>query len=343
MTVDNSVLIFGCSGLVGKTLLHILEKRLYPIGSLTLVASKKSVGKHMFFRNKKHTIISATQSLALPNLDLVFFCSSATLSEEYTPKYIEYYPKVYVIDNSSCWRMNPLVPIIIPPINKNLLIVSPQSQQDRYETRIFANSNCTTSGLVLFLNTITEYVSEVHIVSIQSCSGSGYKGNNQLEDERSGIQEVRKYYECDIDQNLIPKIGDYAHNPVQKRKTLCDTGEELKLVLETNKILETDYFITATCIRCPIYRGHSLAITVKTNTELDKKWVEERLRAQKGLVYSNEEFFTPKYAFEKYDVYVSRLRCSGNTISAFITFDNLYRGASWNSVDIAEHLWNLGL
>ena len=287
--------------------------------------------------NKKYTIVSATQSFALPKLDLVFFCSSATLSEEYSPKYLEFYPNVYVIDNSSCWRMNPKVPIIIPPINKNLLTVSPQSQ-DRYETRIFANSNCTTSGLVLFLNPISEYVSEVHIVSIQSCSGSGYKGNNQLEDERNGIQEIRKYYECPIDQNLIPKIGDYTHNQVQKRQTLCDTGEEMKLVLETNKILETEYFITATCIRCPIYRGHSLAITVKTTTELDKEWVEDRLRKQKGLVYSNEEFFTPKHAFEKYDVYVSRLRCSGNTISAFITFDNLYRGASWNSVDIAEHL-----
>jgi len=323
-----SVLVFGYSGLVGRTVLEILQNREFPVSSIYLVASNKSVGKKINFNKNEITIISVEDSLKLSSLNYVFFCSSSSLSKKYTNKYLETYPNVYFIDNSSYWRMNPKVPIIIPPINSSLL---------QSNNRIFANSNCTTSGLVLFLNPIKDCIKEIDIVSMQSCSGSGYKGNYHLEDERNLVKNKRIYYECSIDQNLIPKIGEYTHNNINNRDNV-DTDEEMKLLQETNKILGTNIDITATCIRCPIYRCHSLAVTIRTKTEVELSWIEKQLEKQDGLIYSNTQYFTPKDTISSYDVYVSRLRCSGKKISAFITFDNLYRGASWNSVDIAENL-----
>lgn len=320
-----NALIFGCTGLVGKVLIDLIQSRKFPVTHITLVASSKSKGKILKIYNKEYKIIDAEESLTITNLDIVFFCSSSSLAKIYCPKYLENNTNCFIVDNSSHYRLDPNVDIIIPPVNHNLL---------HFGKRIISNSNCTTSGLIMAIFKLKVFdIKKLHIVSLQSVSGSGYNGLNQLLNERQDGTCSNPTYNAQIYNNVIPVIGKLNDNNV--------TTEEAKLVYETKKILQNnDIQITSMCTRIPIEFCHSLIVQITFDQNLTLQDIKNKMKEQNDLIIS-DTMITPLQIKQKNEVYVCRLKKEHeleNTYSMFITFNNLFRGASLNSIQIAEKL-----
>jgi len=321
-----NILIFGCTGLVGKVLIDLIKERNFNITNVTLVASPKSKGKKIKINNIEYEVISADDSLRLVDLDIIFFCSSATLAKKYCPLYLKNNVNCFIIDNSSYYRLNDSVDIVIPPVNKNLL---------KLGKRIISNSNCTTSGLIMAIYKLNDFnIKKMIITSFQSVSGSGYSGLNQLiREQQDNVIENPEYCK-QIHNNVIPLIGTLDPQNI--------TSEEAKLIYETRKILKNDNIkIIATCVRIPIDFCHSLSLNITFNNDISLTDIEERMNSQEGLILINDDIITPIDIKDKHEVFVCRLRkdnCLKNTYSMFITFNNLYRGASLNSIQIAENL-----
>jgi aspartate-semialdehyde dehydrogenase len=320
-----NTLIFGCTGLVGKVLIDLIQSRKFPITHVTLVASSKSKGKILKIYNKEYKIIDAEESLTITNLDIIFFCSSSSLAKIYCPKYLENNTNCFIVDNSSHFRLDPNVDIIIPPVNQNLL---------HFGKRIISNSNCTTSGLIMAIFNLKEFdIKKLNIVSLQSVSGSGYNGLNQLLSERQDGICQNPVYDAQIYNNVIPLIGSL--------NDLNITTEEAKLVYETKKILNNDnIIISAMCTRIPTEFCHSLVVQITFQKEISIQDIKEKMNEQDDLIIS-DQMITPFEIKQKNEVFVYRLRkdeALENTFSMFITFNNLFRGASLNSIQIAEKL-----
>lgn len=323
-----NILIFGSTGLVGKVLIDLIESRNLPVNNITLVASDKSKGKIIKINEKNYNVINSTKSLELTNLDIIFFCASSTLAKQYCPKYLENNQNCFIIDNSSHYRLDPNVDIVIPPINKLLL---------KTGKRIISNSNCTTSGLIMAIYKLHKFgFKNIIISSFQSVSGSGYNGLNQLLRERLGENEINPIYPHNIHNNVIPLIGKLNENGV--------TSEEEKLINETKKILKDNSInITATCVRIPIEFCHSLSVTITFKNSVSLNEIKSCLNDQKELILTSD-IITPLDIKNKNDVFVCRLRKDTNqknTYNMFIIFNNLFRGASLNSIQIAEELIKL--
>jgi len=323
-----NILIFGCTGLVGKVLIDLIHSRNFPIKNVTLIASSKSKGKIIKIYDKEYKIIEASKSLTITNLDIIFFCSSSSLSQKYCPKYLENNQGCFIIDNSSYYRQNANVDIIIPPVNSNLL---------KFGKRIISNSNCTTSGLIMAIFKLKEFeIQKINIVSLQSVSGSGYNGLNQLLSERHDGTCQNPTYNKQIYNNVIPLIGGLNDMDI--------STEELKLIDETRKILNNDNIkITAMCTRIPIEFCHSLIVSIQFKKDSTINEIKNKMREQKDLVIS-DNIITPAEIKQKNEVFICRLRKEENlenTYSMFITFNNLFRGASLNSIQIAEKLLEL--
>ena len=327
-----NVLIFGATGLVGKILIDLISKKYFPYDNLILVASNKSVNKKITIKNTDYIITSVEYSLTLDNLDIIFFCASSTLSAQYIPQYLKNNKNVYIIDNSSNYRLDKNVDIIIPPLNTYLI---------SRNKHLYANSNCTTAGLVMAIHCLHKYnISKLNIVSLQSVSGSGYNGLKQLEQEESISLFTKledKYYNINIRHNLIPQIGKFDE--------FGNTEEENKLHNETLKILSTDdIIINAKCIRIPIEYCHSLVVNIEFKTNITKEQIENELIKQKGVIYIPDKVFTPYEIKDKYEIFVSRLtkdrsdNLETSVFTMFITFNNLFKGASYNSMEIAEYM-----
>jgi len=320
------LLIFGCTGLVGKVLIDLIETRNFPLTDISLVASSKSVGKNIKINNSEYKIIDVKDSLILTDLDIIFFCSSSTLSKKYCPIYLKNNEKCFIIDNSSYYRLNESVDIIIPPVNKHLL---------KTGKRIISNSNCTTAGLIMAIYKLKDFnISELIITAFQSVSGSGYNGLNQLiREQQDNIVETPAYSKP-IHNNIIPLIGTLNSTNI--------STEEEKLIHETRKILKTKNIkIIATCVRIPIDFCHSLSITITFKKDVSLADIKDKIKLQEELVIIDDDIVTPIDIKTKHEVYVNRLRknnCKKNTYSMFIIFNNLFRGASLNSIQIAEEL-----
>ena len=319
------ILIFGCTGLVGKVLIDLIQSRKFPIINVTLVASSKSIGKILKIYDKEYKIIDADESLTITNLDIIFFCSSSSLAKKYCPQYLQNNTGCFIIDNSSHYRLDPNVDIIIPPINKNLLHSGKQ---------IISNSNCTTSGLIMAIFNLKEFgIRKLHIVSLQSVSGSGYNGLNQLLSERQDGTCQNPIYDSQIYNNVIPLIG--------KLNDMNITTEETKLIDETKKILKNyDIQITSMCTRIPIEFCHSLVVQITFEQDVTIEDIKNKMKTQNDLVIS-DQMITPFEIKQRNEVFICRLRKDEileNTYSMFITFNNLFRGASLNSIQIAEEL-----
>ena len=329
----SNILVFGCTGLVGKVLIDLIHSRNYKYNDIILVASSKSENKKVVIADKEYSIITAETSLKYNNIDIIFFCSSSLLAEKYIPEYLKNNLNCVVIDNSSHYRLKSDIDIIIPPINKHLL---------KSGKRVISNSNCTTSGLILAIYKLKKFeIQEITITSLQSCSGSGYDGVNQLIQEQNKNKVTSQCYKHQIYENVIPKIGNINITGI--------TTEEEKLIYETKKILmDNTIKISAMCIRVPIKFCHSLSIKIKLGKQTTVKEIINELKTQSGLTLSNDknEIYTPLNVKDKYDVFISRIRKDiefKNTFSMFICFNNLYRGASLNSIEIAEALNDINL
>jgi len=317
----------GATGMVGNVMLKVLAERNFNITELIPVASERSVGKHISFKNKEFTIVSL-QDAVNKQPDIALFSAGGDTSLEWAPKFAAV--GTTVIDNSSAWRMDPEKKLVVPEINGKVL-----SKNDK----IIANPNCSTIQLVMALAPLhSAYtMKRVVISTYQSVSGTGVKAVQQLENEEAGI-EGEMVYPHPIGRNALPHCDIFLENGYTK--------EEMKLVKEPKKILGDDTFsITATAVRIPTAGGHSESVNVQFEHDFDLKKVKEILSETSGVIVQDnvkENLYPmPITAHEKDEVFVGRIRrdeSQENSLNLWIVSDNLRKGAATNAVQIAEYL-----
>jgi aspartate-semialdehyde dehydrogenase len=319
--------VVGVTGLVGREMLKVIEEHGFYPETLIPVASPKSSGLPLVFNNTPYTIQTHEQAIA-QKPDVAIFSAGGATSREWAPRYAS--AGITVIDNSSAWRMNPDIPLIVPEINASILT-------DKH--KIIANPNCSTIQLVLVLAPLhARYrIKRVVAATYQSVTGTGLKAVRQLENERKGIAGEMAY-PYPIDLNLFPHGGDFLDNGY--------TSEEMKLVNETHKILNDDSIgITATIVRVPVTGGHSEAVNIEFLQDFDLGEVVKLIGSTQGILLrddvQNNIYPMPMEAAGKDAVFVGRIRrdeSQPNSLNLFIVADNLRKGAATNAVQIAEYL-----
>ena len=321
------IAVVGATGLVGSKMLQVLEERNFPVTELIPVASEKSIGKEITFKNKKYKIVSAEDAIAAKP-EIALFSAGGGTSQALAPKFAE--AGITVIDNSSAWRMDPSKKLIVPEVNANVL-----TQEDK----IIANPNCSTIQMVLVLNPLHEKykIKRVVVSTYQSVTGTGVKAVQQLENERNNVKGEMAY-KYPIDKNALPHIDVFLDNGYTK--------EEMKMVNETKKIIgDNSIKVTATCVRIPVVGGHSESVNIEFENDFDLDEVKEILSNSPGVVVEDdvENFIYPMplTAHEKDETFVGRIRrdeTQANTLNCWIVSDNLRKGAATNAVQIAEYL-----
>lgn len=321
------VAIIGATGLVGNVMIKALEERGFPLNELVLSASAKSIGKKIIYKKTPIKVISLEDTL-LTKPDIALFSAGKEVSLEWAPKFKK--AGTTVIDNSSAWRMNPDIKLIVPEINSGILTSN---------DKIIANPNCSTIQLVMVLAPLHKKykVKRVIVSTYQSVTGTGAKAVAQMENERNSINGI-KIYPHPIDKNCIPHCDVFESNGYTK--------EEMKIINETQKILN-DYSIkiTATSVRVPVVGGHSESVNIEFEKDFNINDVIEVLKSAKGIVVQddikNAVYPMPKYAEGKDEVFVGRIRkdeSNYNSLNLWIVADNLRKGAATNAVQIAESL-----
>lgn len=321
------VAVVGATGLVGSEILTVLAERNFPVTELIPVASEKSKGKEIEFKGKKYKVVTAKEAIELkPNVAL--FSAGGETSTEYAPLFAG--AGITVIDNSSAWRMDPTKKLVVPEVNGDVLTA---------DDKIIANPNCSTIQMVVVLQPLHEKykIKRVVVSTYQSVTGTGVKAVNQLNDERAGI-DGEKAYPYQIDLNVIPHIDVFQDNGYTK--------EEMKMIKETNKIMQDDSIrVTATTVRIPVIGGHSEAVNIEFENDFDLAEVRELLAAQTGVIVvddpANLKYPMPKDAHGKDEVFVGRIRrdeSQDKTLNLWVVADNLRKGAATNAVQIAELL-----
>ncbi len=324
-----NIAVIGATGLVGQKMLQILMERQFPIDKLYAVASQKSVGKEISVKDKTLIVIGLDEALR-EDIDIALFSAGAKVSKEWAPKFAD--KGTFVIDNSSAWRMDKNIKLIVPEINANVL-----SKDDK----IIANPNCSTIQMVLPLYPLHKQykIKRIVISTYQSVSGSGVKAIRQLTDERVG-NKTCAVYPHEIDLNCFPHGGDFLDNGY--------TTEEEKLLNETRKIFD-DYSVnvSATVVRVPVLFSHSEAVNIEFENDYDINELTDILAKTQGvIVYDNTEenkYPTAKYVAGKDEVFVGRIRrdySQANSVNLWIVADNIRKGAATNAVQIAEYIYN---
>jgi aspartate-semialdehyde dehydrogenase len=318
------VAIVGATGLVGRELIQVLEERNFPVSELLLFASEKSAGKVLFFKGDPIPVKGLSEREER-GIDLVFLTAGSEISRKYAQIFVV--EGAAVIDNSSAWRMDAHVPLIVPEVNPDKLTHS----------RLIANPNCSTIQLVVALAPLHRALGlrRVVVCSYQAVTGSGFKGVNQLLQEREK-RPGAKFYPHPIDLNVIPQCDQFSDQGY--------TLEEIKIMRETRKILDLPNLnITATCVRVPVLGGHSEAVNLEFENSFSLAQVYKILRAAPGLVVTDEgrpeAYPTPLAIRRKNEVYVGRIRKDdsiNNGLNLWIVADNLRKGAATNAVQIAE-------
>ena len=326
------VAVVGATGLVGTKMLQVLAERNFPVTEIVPVASERSVGKEVVFKGKSYKVVSMDDGIAAKPAVAIFSAGGGT-SLEWAPKFAA--AGIRVIDNSSAWRMDPTKKLVVPEVNADVLTA---------EDFIIANPNCSTIQMVVALQPLhLKYkIKRVVVSTYQSVTGTGKKAVDQLFNERKGI-EGEMAYKYPIDLNVIPQIDVFLENGYTK--------EEMKMVKETNKIMQDDAIkVTATTVRIPVVGGHSESVNVEFENEFDLADVKSILSAAPGVVVQNDDatqfYPMPLWAHEKDEVFVGRLRrdeTQDKTLNMWIVSDNLRKGAATNAVQIAEYLLSKGL
>lgn len=321
------VAVVGATGLVGSVMLKVLAERNFPVSELIPVASAKSAGKQIDFKGKKYTVKTMDEAIALKP-DVALFSAGGSTSLEGAPKFAQ--AGTTVIDNSSAWRMDPTKKLVVPEVNAHVL-----SAQDK----IIANPNCSTIQMVVALKPLHNAykIKRVVVSTYQSVTGTGVKAVDQLMNERKGVDGPMAYA-YPIDLNVIPQIDVFQDNGYTK--------EEMKMILETKKIMGDDSIkITATTVRIPVMGGHSESVNIEFEKDFELDEVRRLLEAEEGIIVvddpANLKYPMPKDAHEKDEVFVGRIRrdeSQPNTLNMWIVADNLRKGAATNAVQIAEYL-----
>ena len=321
------VAVVGATGMVGEVMLKVLAERNFPITELLLVASERSVGKKLKYKEEDYTVIGLADAVAAKP-DIAIFSAGGDTSLEWAPKFAEVGSTV--VDNSSAWRMDPTKKLVVPEINAKELTK---------EDKIIANPNCSTIQLVMALAPLHQkYIMKRVIVSTyQSVSGTGVKAVQQLENEIAGIQGEMAY-PYPISRNALPHCDVFLENGYTK--------EEMKLAREPQKIFNDRTFsVSATAVRIPTAGGHSESVNVEFVNDFELNEVRQLLNNTPGVtVQDNPDTNTypmPIYAHDKDEVFVGRIRrdeTQRNTMNMWIVADNLRKGAATNAVQIAEYL-----
>ena len=328
------VAVVGVTGLVGTRMVEVLQERHFPVSEFIPVASEKSKGKKITFDGKEYPVVTGDEAVAMKP-DLALFSAGAEISRELAPKFAA--AGCRVVDNSSCWRMDPTKKLVVPEINAHVLT------EDDF---IIANPNCSTIQMLLPLAPLHKRftIKRIVVSTYQSVTGSGTPAMNQMQAEREGLRwgEYPAFYHYPIDQNIIPHIDDFLDNGYTK--------EEMKMVNETHKILD-DYSIGVcpTAARVPVLGGHSESINLEFAKEFDLDEVRSILSETEGVVVQDDPsanvYPMPLYSLGKDAVFVGRIRRDPSVQSGlnfWCVSDNIRKGAATNAVQIAEVLLKKG-
>ncbi|MDH5745254.1 MAG: aspartate-semialdehyde dehydrogenase [Candidatus Aminicenantes bacterium] len=338
--------VVGATGLVGREMVRMLEKQNFPVANLRLFASQRSRGKTLKFKGKEIVVEELTPSsfkVSSPGekpslqarLDVALFSAGGSISKEYAP--IAAQEGVFVIDNSNAWRMDPEVPLVVPEINSHTL------SKDK---KIIANPNCSTIQMVVVLAPLHRKarIKRIVVSTYQAVSGAGQKAVVELEEQVSAIASGKKVkpmvFPHQIAYNCIPQIDVFLENGYTK--------EEMKMVNETKKIIEDDSIaITATCVRVPVFRGHSEAVNIETERKITPEEARQILKKTEGVVVVDDisklKYPLPTKAADSDEIFVGRIRedqSISNGLNMWIVSDNLLKGAALNAVQIGEELIN---
>jgi aspartate-semialdehyde dehydrogenase len=327
-----NIAILGATGLVGLEVIKILEQRNFPVKELFLFASEKSEGVKINFKGKKIEV-HADYEKFIDNVDVVFGCLDEEPSKEVVPQFKE---NSIVIDNSKAFRMDPEVPLVIPEINPEKI---------KEHKGIIANPNCSTIQMLLPLYPLYKQskIKRIFVATYQSVSGYGRDAVDELKLELEHLamdQNIEKSEESvfpfPIGDNIIPQIGSFNNEGY--------TGEEMKMVNETRKILDDDSIqVSATCVRIPIICGHSEAVSLEFENPISPEQAREILKNAPGikLIEKDDEYPMPIHVVGKDEVFVGRIRKDlvfENGLAMWIVADNIRKGAALNAVQIAELL-----
>ena len=325
-----NIAIVGATGLVGQVILEILEKFEFDLDNIYAIASKKSIGKSIKFRDQEITIISIENSVE-KEIDVAIFSAGKELSLKWAPIFVA--KGIYVIDNSSAWRMDKTKKLIVPEINGHIL---------EKNDKIIPNPNCSTIQMVMAIHSIHAKYNILRIIvsTYQSISGTGRKAIAQLEGEQNSV-ETEKVYPYQIYKNAIPHCDEFEKNGYTK--------EEMKLVNETNKILDSNISITATAVRLPISGGHSESINLTLENQFKIDDLKSVIKNSKGVILednpSKNLYPMPLSSQGKDEVYVGRVRRDNsceNSLNMWVVSDNLRKGAATNTVQIMKLLIEKG-
>jgi len=330
------IAVVGATGLVGSKMLQVLEERNFPVTELIPVASAKSVGKKVMFKNKEYTVVSADDAIKMKPAIAIFSAGGST-SLELAPKFAA--NGIVVIDNSSAWRMDPTKKLVIPEINANELTK---------EDLIIANPNCSTIQMLVALAPLHRAygIARLVISTYQSVTGTGVKALRQLQDEEKislsgsndSLQNIDRAYPHQIYRNCIPQCDVFTENGYTK--------EEMKMVNETRKILgDNSIMATATTVRVPVTGGHSESVNIEFRKEYDINDVRKILSEAPGCVVvdnpAKSEYPMALHADGHDEVYVGRIRRDESRekcLNIWVVSDNLRKGAATNAIQIAEYL-----
>ena len=321
------VAIIGATGLVGRTFLKVLKERNFPVEKLYLYASANSAGKKIEFNGTEYTVMELKDENIANDIDIALFSAGGGVSLEYAPKFKA--KGAVVIDNSSAWRMDKNIPLVVPEANPEALKTHPG---------IIANPNCSTIQVMPVLKVLQEKYGLKRVIysTYQAVAGSGQKGLNDLEANLKG--EPSKGYPHQIAFNVLPHIDVFLDNGYTK--------EEEKMINETRKILNLpDLKVTATCVRVPIRFGHAVSVNVELEKPFELEDVIHAFEEKEGIVVQNDGknnvYPMPINAQDTDEVYVGRIRkdfSADNALNLWVVADNIRKGAATNTIQIAETL-----
>jgi len=327
-----NIAIVGATGNVGRKLLEVIEKLNFKFSELYLIASDKSVGKKVTFKGKTYSILSLSD-FDFAKVKIAFFSAGSAIAEKWAPIAAK---KTIVIDNSKHFRMDKEIPLVVPEVNADTL-------KNYKNKNIIANANCSTIQLVLALNPLHDQfnIKRVIVSTYQSVSGAGNSHMNELEEQSKKVLDkqkvISKNFTKQIAFNVIPHIDSFMEDRYTK--------EEWKMAVETKKILDSNISLSATCVRVPVFVGHSESVNVEFSSEVNANKIRECLRKAPGCKVIDETkdggYITPVESSGDFTTYVSRIRddkTQKNSINMWVVSDNLLKGAALNAVQIANVL-----
>ena len=327
------IAIVGASGAVGQELLAVLEQRQFPVSELRLFGSERSAGKTYLFKGKEHTVRLLQHDDAFKGVDIAFTSAGASVSRAYAEDITRF--GAIMIDNSSAFRMDEDVPLVVPEVNAADAFVRPRN--------IIANPNCTTIQMVVALQAIERlsHITRVHVSTYQAASGAGAQAMKELENQYrqvlNGEQPTVEKFAYQLAYNLIPHIDVFTDNGYTK--------EEMKMYNETRKIMHSDVKVSATCVRVPSLRAHSESVWIETEQPVSVAQAREAFANAQGCVLMDEPdkkiYPMPLFLSGKDEVFVGRIRkdlTNDHGLSFWCVSDQIRKGAALNAVQIAECL-----